>query len=171
MKLFQILLLAVVFVSCGEAEDKGEEKSEEEKKTEQTDLPKETVEVGAGESAIVANFLNDVNSLSNVSSDPIGSFKTAAFESADKSVSVTGEGIATFLEDAKLYKHCVITTGDHTIVKITSFDDCKQSGSWGACMPMAEGFIKKGELVAQKDYINNIIGQPDDQDRVAFLFY
>ena len=78
--------------------------------------------------------------------------------------------IETVLTEAKTYKNCVIITGNHTIVKILDFDDCKQSSSWGYCMPTAEGYIKKGELVSQEDYINNIIGRPDAQKRTVYLF-
>ena len=37
-------------------------------------------------------------------------------------------------------------------------------------MPYAEGYIQKGKLIPQSDYINNIIGRPDLQQRVMFLF-
>ena len=48
--------------------------------------------------------------------------------------------------------------------------DCIQSGSWGACMPYAKGYIKKGSLIEKEDYINNIIGIPDSQLRKVYLF-
>jgi len=37
-------------------------------------------------------------------------------------------------------------------------------------MPHAEGYIKKGGLTYKKDYINNIIGLPDAQERTMYLF-
>jgi len=64
----------------------------------------------------------------------------------------------------------VVTVGFHTIVKVSDFENCIQSGFWGVCMPYAEGYIQKGSLAPQKDYLNNIIGKPDAQERMMFLF-
>ena len=63
-----------------------------------------------------------------------------------------------------------IIVANHTVIKITDFNDCKPSASWGTCMPMAEGYIKKGVLQHEKDYCNNIIGLPDNQKRTLYLF-
>ncbi|MCH8329956.1 MAG: hypothetical protein IH946_01010 [Bacteroidetes bacterium] len=123
------------------------------------------------ESNIVTSFLNDVTSLEKEDSKtPILKFQEIANTSADKVVAINKENITALLSEAKGYKYCVITTGDHTIVKIEDLSNCKQSGSWAACMPYAEGYIKKGKLIFKKDYINNIIGTPDGQKRTAYLF-
>ncbi len=125
------------------------------------------------ESSLVTNFLEDISSLEdNVAKgkNPIADFITEASNSADKTIEFSKENLSDVLEEAKAYKHQVITTGDHTIIKITDLDDCKQSSSWGACVPFAKGYIKKGDLVEQADYMNNIVGRPDDQKRLLFLF-
>ena len=74
------------------------------------------------------------------------------------------------MSSAKEYSNLVITTGNHTIVKIIDINNCKQSGAWGVCMPFANGYIKKGELIWQEGYINNSIGIPDSQVRKAYFF-
>jgi len=101
---------------------------------------------------------------------PIISFKKFANSEADKSITLVKRNIASSLIKAKEYKYCIITVGTHTIVKVLDFKNCKQSASWGTCMPTAEGYIKKGALKYKKDYINNIIGLPDNQDRTMYLF-
>jgi len=116
-------------------------------------------------------FLENIKSLENKDNKtPIITFRDFAISSADKSIKLTKKNITSALTKAKAYKHCVIIVGMHTIVKITDLNNCKQSGSWGACMPLAEGYIKKGGLKHQKDYINNIIGLPDSQVRIMYLF-
>lgn len=122
-------------------------------------------------SIIVPDFLADITSLEKINTKtPIADFQAAAIDMASKIIDMNKENIEVTLTEAKNYNHCVIITGNHTIVKIISFDNCKQSSSWGACMPFAEGYIKKGELIEQKDYINNIIGRPDNQTRTVYLF-
>ena len=123
------------------------------------------------ETAIVTEFLQDITTLKEVNSKtPIADFQEAAKTSASKILELDKNNIETVLTEAKTYKNCVIITGNHTIVKILDFDDCKQSSSWGYCMPLGEGYIKKGDLVSQEDYINNIIGRPDSQKRPVYLF-
>lgn len=120
---------------------------------------------------IVPDFIADVESLNNyINGNPIEVFQEVASMQAEKVLDISKDNIASVLEQLGSYKHCVITTGDHTIVKFSSLDDCKQSGSWAACMPKVEGYIKKGDLVYQEDYMNNIIGLPDDQERKAYFF-
>lgn len=97
-------------------------------------------------------------------------FDAIAGQKAAKSVSITSENIKDALKEAKQYKYCIITVEEHTIVKVTDYENCSQSGSWGICMPYGEGFIRKGSLLANKDYINNIIGKPDSQARMMYLF-
>jgi hypothetical protein len=122
---------------------------------------------------IVSSFLKETASLEDFTENkenPITRFIEEAKQSAAITEKIDKQNIKALLLQAKDYQHCVITTGNHTIVKIISLEDCKDSGSWGACMPKAEGFIKKNKLIAQKDYINNIIGRPDDQERTCFMF-
>lgn len=115
-------------------------------------------------------LLEDITLLENKEyKTPIITFKELVISNAEKSITLTKNNILQSLTEAKSYKHCVIIVGTHTIVKISDLKNCKQSGSWGACMPQAEGYIKKGKLIYKKDYINNIIGLPDNQERTAYL--
>ena len=121
--------------------------------------------------AIVSEFLQDIASLVDVTSKtPIADFEEAAKATANKILELDKHNVESVFSEAKTYKNCVIITGNHTIIKIVNFDDCKQSSSWGYCMPLGEGYIKKGDLVSQEDYINNIIGRPDSQKRTVYLF-
>ncbi len=123
------------------------------------------------DSAMVRNFLIDVTSLEGVESKtPIADFEKVARATADKIMDVTQSTINELITESANYKKCIIIAGDHTVVKIEDFSDCQKSTSWGACMPYAEGYIKKGDLVIQKDFMNNIIGRPDNQKRTAYLF-
>jgi len=122
---------------------------------------------------IASKFITDISSLESYTEkdvNPISQFIEQANKTADESLQLTKANVQLLLTKAQDYQHAVITTGDHTIIKIIDFDDCKQSGSWGTCMPKAKGYIKKGELVPQNDYINNIIGRPDNEERMLFLF-
>lgn len=122
-------------------------------------------------SSIISSFLSDISSLeNNENQNPIVSFQEAAENDASKSLVVSKDNMENVLSLAKDYNHCIITTEDHTIVKIDNTRDCKQSGSWGACMPFVTGYIKKGTLVLQEDYMNNIIGLPDSKVRMAYFF-
>jgi len=125
----------------------------------------------ANSSEVVTAFIDAPKSLEDVRDrNPIVAFKTAAEEVADKVISLDKDNINEVLEEASEYKHCVITTADHTIILIDDLEDCKTSGSWEACMPHGEGYVKKGELEFQDDYANNIIGRPDEQERTVYLF-
>lgn len=122
-------------------------------------------------SNMVLDFLKDISSIEDIENEnPIVLFKEEAENIAERTISLSKDNIVDVLEKAKNYKYCVITIEDHTIIKITDLEDCTQSGSWGACMPYAKGYIKKGDLEFQEDYINNIIGMPDSQERTVFLF-
>jgi hypothetical protein len=120
---------------------------------------------------IVSKFLSDVKSLeSDTNTNPIVAFKDLAEEIAEDKIVVSKKNIKKVLIKSKEYSNCIIVTGNHTIVKIISFDNCQQSGSWKACMPTVEGYIKKGKLNYKKDFLNNVIGIPDKQERVAYFF-
>ena len=56
------------------------------------------------------------------------------------------------------------------IVKVTDMNNKVISGSWCCRIPFGEGYIQKGELTFKLDYLNNIIGIPDSQRRMIFLF-
>jgi len=115
--------------------------------------------------------LEDIKAIkNNGNKTPIISFKKFANSGANKSITLSKKNITSSLTKAKEYKYCIITVENHTIVKVLDFNKCKQSGAWGTCMPTAEGYIKKGALKYQKDFINNIIGLPDNQNRTMYLF-
>ncbi len=123
------------------------------------------------ENNVVSNFLSDVKSLEiDTNTNSIVAFKELAEEIADNKMVVSKKNIKKVLIKSKDYSNCVLVTGNHTIVKIISFDNCQKSGSWKACMPFVEGYIKKGKLNYKKDYMNNVIGTPDGQQRVAYFF-
>ena len=119
----------------------------------------------------VTKFLIDVKLLeSDTNANPIVAFKDLAEEIAKDKIILSKKNIKKVLIKSKEYSNCVIVTGNHTIVKILSFDNCQQSGSWEACMPTVEGYIKKGKLNYKKDFMNNVIGKPDKQERVVYFF-
>ena len=120
---------------------------------------------------VVKEFLQNVKSLESVeNSNPIALFREEAENIASDIETFSKDNLEELFTKARKFKHCVITVGDHTIIMIKDFEDCTQSGSWSACMPLVEGYIKKGDLLFQEDYMNNIIGIPDSQERTAYLF-
>ena len=120
---------------------------------------------------IVSKFIKDVKSLeSDTNTNPIVAFKQLAEEIADNKIIVSKNNIKKVLIKSKDYSNTVIVTADHTIVKIKNLEDCQESGSWNTCMPSVEGYIKKGKLKYKKDYMNNVIGKADGQDRIAYFF-
>jgi len=102
--------------------------------------------------------------------EPITTVNVIAAKNADKTIVLTKDNIEEALKEAQQYKSNLITIDDHTIVRITDFSKCSPSGAWSACMPYGEGYIQKDELISMKDYINYIIGRPDDQVRTLYLF-
>ena len=152
-KLIAIMFIIVcVFSSCNTDSKTRNEDSSQEKNT-------------------VTEFLRDVKTLeSDTNVNPIVSFKDLAEDIAEEKLVLSKDNINEALILAKDYSSCVVITGNHTIVKIENLEDCQQSGSWKACMPICSGYIKKGELNFKNDYLNNVIGIPDNQQRVAFFF-
>jgi len=119
------------------------------------------------------SFLADVISFEEVTLDanrPLSKIRQMASVQADTFFVLSKENAAEVLQTAKAYQQCIVFTGTHTIVRVTDLNKCIQSGSWGACMPMGEGYIQRGAMEKKVDYLNNIIGIPDNQKRVLFLF-
>lgn len=100
----------------------------------------------------------------------ISDFQDKANSQANEVINLRKSNIAAFFEKAKYFEHCIITVGEHTILKVTDLEDCQTSGSWAACLPLAEGYIRSNGWVYKKDYANQLIGTPDDQKRFAYLF-
>ncbi len=168
-------MLFCILLSCNNESKKKEEVKEVEQieeikqvKEKEIDKVKEIKNNDAGNTI---GFLKDISVLEkDTSPNPIENFKTIAKDNAKKTIKINKDNIVASLEEAKSYKHAVITVGMHTIVKITDLSNCKTSASWGACMPYAEGYVKKGSLKPKADYVNNIIGTPDSQERSLYLF-
>ncbi|NMH87618.1 hypothetical protein [Flavivirga algicola] len=181
MKKILAILLLTAIVACNSGNKTKNETQEDtvsSTKTETKNEPKKdetpTVKTKTStnsDSDIISKFLTDISTLEKVENkNPISLFQELAEDKASKVMAVSKDNIKDILSSAKEHSNCVITTGDHTIVKIIDINNCKQSGTWGACMPFAKGYIKKGELIVQEDYINNIIGIPDTQVRKAYFF-
>lgn len=120
---------------------------------------------------IVTLFIEDTKSLEkNENSRPIIEFLKVANKLADKKIVLNKQNIKESLLLAKKYKSYIISVEDHTLVKINNLENNKASGSWSTSMPFGEGYIQKGTLIYKEEYINNIIGSPDSQERIMFLF-
>ena len=104
------------------------------------------------------------------SRQPINAIASLAKRDADKTINLEPENIAKALEEAKNYEGAIIIVGNHTVVKITDFNDCKKSSSWKTNMPSGKGFVQNKGLNKCSDYLNQLIGQPDKQERVLYLF-
>ena len=127
----------------------------------------------SSDSETLQKFLKDIPAFNNENASALGTIQIVndlAVQKAAKTISFSGENIKDALGEAKQYKYCIIIVEAHTIVKVSDFEKCSQSGSWGTCMPYGEGYIRKGGLTGINDYINNIIGKPDSQSRMMYLF-
>ena len=132
-------------------------------------------EVSQDESSIYGNlvqdFMNDISVLEKVEdSAPILVLYDEAYKSAYKSEVVTKDNIQALFDEARNFKKAMLIVENHTVVCIKNWEDCTPSNAWGACMPSATGYIKKGALIKQSGYINSIIGIPDNQARTIFFF-
>lgn len=128
---------------------------------------------GANETSdkLAKKVAEEVSEITNeIAGNAIEIFNEEAAKEADKVIELTEFNMGKALETAAKYEACIVVVENHTLVKVVDLKDCKKSGSWTACMPMCEGFIKKGDLQPKKDYMNNIIGRPDKQKRTMYLF-
>jgi hypothetical protein len=170
MKKTTLLLLSIslnFFISCDDTEKKQVEKPA--KKTAKQAASKKSSNKDVT-SKTVSNYLQDVNTLKEVKK-PIRSFLAEADQIAKQKISFGKDNIEEVFKIAKNYKYLVLVVEKHTIIKITNLDKCIASGSWKTCMPYGEGFIKRNSVLSyKKDYCNNIIGIPDTQTRIAYLF-
>lgn len=118
-------------------------------------------------------FLDGVINFEDVSvheHNPIITVNELAPEQADEVLEFTDENIGETFKKAQDFTHALITVDDHTLVLVTDWENCKQSGAWGICMPYGEGYILRGEMEKLEDHINNIIGLPNDAIRTLYLF-
>lgn len=147
---FLVLLATAILASCGN--NTSENTSEEQEN-------------------YVSLFLNQSPKFAKETNvNPIETFSAQADKKADKSMKLTKDNIDNALKSAKKYNYAVVVVENHTIVRLVNYEDCQQSGSWNACMPKGEGYIKRGKIESQNDHINNLIGKPDNQQRMLYLF-
>ena len=120
---------------------------------------------------IVTDFIANTKSLEkSTEKQQIVRFTEVADSTAERSLVLTKESAERIFAEAKNYKHCIIITGEHTVVKVTDLTKRQASGSWAIDMPYGEGYVKKGTLTFKEDYVNNIFGRPDSQKRKVYLF-
>ena len=125
----------------------------------------------AAQPNIVTDFIANTKSLAkSTEKQQIIRFTEVADSIADRSLVLTKENAKNIFKEAQKYKHCIVITGEHTVVKITDFGNNKASGSWGTAMPFGEGYVKKGNLTYMEGYVNNIFGRPDGQKRRIYMF-
>ena len=180
MKYLSILFLLTLLMSC--KEDKGTPAklpSANNNTVKATPAQSNTTdkttfnsnEGNTGSSSAINNYLTDIKSFSDSEKgNPIEKFKTLAENTATQKINITKDNFANALKTAANFKYLFITVENHTVIKIDDVSKCKPSGSWSTCVPFAHGYIKKGEMVYQEDYANNIMGLPDNQTRTMYLF-
>jgi hypothetical protein len=118
-------------------------------------------------------FLGDIISFKEVTLDakrPMTKIRQLASVQADTLYVLTPANAEEVFKEAANYKHCIVFTGSHTVVRVTDFEKRIASGAWKTKMPYGEGYIQRDEMSKKTDYINNIIGVPGNQKRVVFLF-
>ncbi|MGZ2368922.1 hypothetical protein ACXR6G_03975 [Ancylomarina sp. YFZ004] len=123
---------------------------------------------------VLKQFLSDIITVDAKqinSQQPIISINEIAQIKAEKAITINRESIGSALIEAKNYKYCLISVDAHTLVRVISFKDSSPSGAWRASMPLCKGYIQKsGVLHEKKDYLKNLIGRPDSQIRIMYLF-
>jgi len=168
--LYFIITFSLLVVSC--KDDTKTNKSVDEIKTEasSTSSPKTNTSKNKTNNSSIQKYLNNFKSLEDTSNgNPIDNFMAAANENNAKIIVLTKENVTSSFAKAKDYKHAYLIVKNHTIVTIPDFTDCKPSGSWGTCMPMGIGYIKKGAMQPKEDYINNIIGRPNKDQKLVLI--
>ncbi|PWE00111.1 cupredoxin domain-containing protein [Marinilabilia rubra] len=121
----------------------------------------------------VKSFFGEIVSFQNVDvneHNPIITLDELATEQADTTLALTGDNVSKTFDKAMEYTNAIIVVENHTAVLVKDWENCRQSGAWGVCMPYGEGYVKRAALVNLQDYINNIIGIPDGQERKVYLF-
>jgi hypothetical protein len=122
----------------------------------------------------VSRFVSDVFSINPdelTGSDPIVRISNYASQKADKMISIDKTNIAEAMLEASKYKNSVLVVGNHTLIRIKKFDDCQKSTAWAANMPKGTALVRKnGAFEKHSDYINNLMGRPDGQSRMLYLF-
>jgi len=171
MKHLYFIITLTLLVSCKD-DVKTNETIEKVEKTEVSSAssPKTNTSKNKTNNSSIQKYLNNFKSLEDTSNgNPIDNFMAAANENNAKVIVLTKENVTSSFTKAKDYKHAYLIVKNHTIVTIPNFIDCKPSGSWGTCMPMGIGYIKKGAMQPKEDYINNIIGRPNKDQKLVLI--
>jgi hypothetical protein len=173
MKYLSILFLFTLLISCKEESSTTPTNDSTSAEVVTIDMDTETPVEKEETSASSTNiYLSDIKSFSNTEDgNPIEKFQALAEQSAVQKIDITKENFATALQTAAGFKHIYITVENHTVVKIKDLTNCQHSKSWKTCVPYAYGYIKKGEMLYEEGYANNIIGIPDSQQRTLYLFH
>jgi len=123
---------------------------------------------------VLKEFLSDIINLDDKVFNealPITSFKQLAQDNAAEIIKITHKNIKLALSEAKRFKHCLIIVENHTLIRIVDYEDCSPSNCWATCMPLSKAYIQKaGLLNEKKDYLKNVLGCPDSQKRMIYLF-
>ncbi|PPK94482.1 MULTISPECIES: hypothetical protein [Nonlabens] len=180
MKYLSILFLLTLLVSCKEDKEITTSLPPANENTAATSTDQHadsnTVTSATKSNAIVASgsvtdFLKDIKSFArSEKGNSIENFQKLADDTAAEKIDISKENFGEALKKATDFKYIFITVENHTVVKIDDVSKCKPSGSWATCVPYAQGYIKKGDMIYQEDYANNIIGLPNDQKRTMYLF-
>ena len=124
--------------------------------------------------AVLKQFISDIFTLDDSKlnqQQPIISINEIAQTKASKTFEIDRESISKALIEAKNYKHCLIIVDGHTLIRVVNFKDNSPSGAWHTAMPLSKAYIQKaGVLHEKKDYLKNLIGRPDSQVRMMYLF-
>lgn len=123
---------------------------------------------------VLKQFLSDLINFDGKAfneEQPIISISQMAHNNAAEIIKITRENIKLALIEAKSFKHCLIISEHHTLIRIVDNEDCSPSYLWGTCMPLSRAYIQKnGVFDEKKDYLKNVIGRPDSQKRTMYLF-
>lgn len=123
---------------------------------------------------VLKEFLSDIINFDGKvfnEAQPITSFKQLAQDNAAEIIKITHKNIKLALSEAKRFRHCLIIVENHTLIRIVDYEDCSPSNCWAACMPLSRAYIQKAGLLNEKnDYLNNVLGCPDTQKRMIYLF-
>jgi len=121
----------------------------------------------------LSDFIGDAFAVDNEKvneREPIMSILAVAKQQASKTVLLKKENARAALAEAQKHKNVFIVVGHHTIVKITDFTDRQKSTSWATEMPFGVALVQNKGLNETSDYVNQIIGKPDNQTRWLLMF-
>ncbi len=123
---------------------------------------------------MLKGFLSDIINFDGIEFDesqPIISINQIAKNNAAEIIKISHRNIKLALTEAKSFNHCLIIVEHHTLIRIVDYEDCSSSSNWETCMPLSRAYIQKYRVLNEKkDYLKNVIGRPDSQERTMYLF-